>query len=170
MKFISRYSIEQNRRRPRTKHLFDRGHHKRREPLALHNFQNANDNRPFVPYPNANDKWKPVSSSNDNFETNKILMKQVASHNTIIQELNKFVASISSDIKGLQLEAAWLDKALSKLADNQATLLSMSAGKPQAPHVVGLNSINIAENVPLTLVHEKGHHLDKRQFNKAELT
>ena len=27
----------------------------------------------------------------------------------------------------------------------------MSAGKPQAPLVVGLNSINIAENVPLTL-------------------
>ena len=27
----------------------------------------------------------------------------------------------------------------------------MSAGKPQAPPVVGMNSINIAENVPLTL-------------------
>ena len=46
------------------------------------------NNRPFVPYPNANDKWKPVSSSNDNLETNKILMEQVASHNTMIQELS----------------------------------------------------------------------------------
>ena len=70
--------------------------------------------------------------------------------NTMIQELNKFVASISSDIKNLQLQAAGLDKAHSKLADNWATLLSMSAGKPQAPPVVGLNSINIAESVPLT--------------------
>ena len=59
------------------------------------------NNRPFVPYPNANDKWKPVPSSNDNLETNKILMEQVASHNTMIQELNKSVASISSDIKNL---------------------------------------------------------------------
>src|SRR5664279_537137 len=110
------------------------------------------NNRPFVPYPNTNDnKWKPMPPSNDNFEANKILMEQVASHNTMIQELNKSVASISSDIKGLQLQAAGLDKALSKLADNQATLLSMSAGKPQAPPVVGMNSINIAENVPHTL-------------------
>ena len=88
---------------------------------------------------------------NDNFEANKILMEQVASHNTMIQELNKSVASISSDIKGLQLQTAGLDKSLSRLADNQATLLSMSAGKPQAPPVVGMNSINIAENMPLTL-------------------
>ena len=51
-------------------------------------------------------------------------MEQVASHNTMIQELNKSVASISSDIKNLQLQAAGLDKALSKLADNKATLLS----------------------------------------------
>ena len=42
--------------------------------------------------------------------------------------MNKSIASISSDIKNLQLQAAGLDKALSKLADNQATLLSMSAG------------------------------------------
>ena len=77
-------------------------------------------------------------------------MEQVASHNTMIQELNKSIASISSDIKGLQLQAAGLDKALSKLDDNQATLLSMSAGKPQASPVVGLNAITIAENVPLT--------------------
>ena len=40
---------------------------------------------------------------------------------------------------------------MSKLADNQATLLSMSAGKPQASPVVGMNSITIADNVPLTL-------------------
>ena len=44
------------------------------------------NNRPFVPYPNANDKWKPVPSSNDNVEANKILMEQVASHNTMIQD------------------------------------------------------------------------------------
>ena len=69
----------------------------------------------------------------------------------MIQELNKSVASISSDIKNLQLQAAGLDKALSKLADNLVTLLSMSAGKPQAPPMVGLNSINIVENVPLIL-------------------
>ena len=105
--------------------------------------------RPFVPYPNASDnKWKPLPPSD--FDANKLLMEQVASHNTMIQELNKSVASISSDIKGLQLQAAGLDKALSKLADNQATLLSMSAGKPQASPVVGLNAITIAENVPLT--------------------
>ena len=108
--------------------------------------------RPFVPYPGNNDnKWKPMPSSNDNFDANKILMEQVASHNTMIQELNKAVTSISSDIKGLQLQAKGLDKALSKLADNQATLLTMSAGKPQAPPVVGVSSINIAENVPPTL-------------------
>ena len=88
---------------------------------------------------------------NDNFEANKILMDQIASHNTMIQELNKSVDSISSDIRALQLQTAGLDKALSKLADNQATLLSMSAGKPQAPPTVGMNSINIAESVPSTL-------------------
>jgi hypothetical protein len=78
-------------------------------------------------------------------------MDQVAGHSTMIAELNKSIASISSDIKGLQTQAAGLDKALSKLADNQATLLSMSAGKPQAPHVIGMNSIVITENTPLTL-------------------
>ena len=64
----------------------------------------------------------------------------------MIQELNKSVASISSDIKNIQLQAAGLDKALSKLADNEATLLSISGGKPEAPPMVGMNSINIAEN------------------------
>ena len=43
-----------------------------------------------------------------------------------------------------------LDKALSKLADNQATLLSMSAGKPQGPPMVGMNSITITESLPST--------------------
>jgi hypothetical protein len=69
----------------------------------------------------------------------------------MIEELNKSIASISSDIKGLQTQAAGLDKALSKLAYNQATLLSMSAEKPQAPLVIGMNSIVITENSPLTL-------------------
>jgi hypothetical protein len=69
----------------------------------------------------------------------------------MIQELNNSIASISSDIRGLQTQAVGLDKALSKLADNQATLLSMSAGKPQAPPVIGMNSIVITEITPLTL-------------------
>lgn len=99
-------------------------------------------NKPFVPYPNANEnKWKPSSEIS---ESNKLLMEQVASHNAMIHELNKSIASISSDIKGLQLQSSNLDKALSKLADNQATLLSMSAGKPQAQPSVGMNSITIA--------------------------
>jgi uncharacterized coiled-coil protein SlyX len=78
-------------------------------------------------------------------------MEQVACHSTTIEELNKSIASISSDIKGLHTQAACLNKALSKLADNQATLLSMSARKPQAPPFIGMNSIVITENTPLTL-------------------
>jgi hypothetical protein len=78
-------------------------------------------------------------------------MEQVAGHSTMIEELNKSIASISFDIKGLQIQAAGLDKARSKLANNQATLLSMSAGKPQAPPIIGMNSIGITENTPLTL-------------------
>ena len=70
----------------------------------IYKTQYVPNNCPFVPYPNTSDnKWKPMPPSNDNFEANKILMEQVASHNTMIQELNKSVASISSDIKGLQL-------------------------------------------------------------------
>jgi prefoldin subunit 5 len=78
-------------------------------------------------------------------------MEQVVGHSTMIEELNKSIASITSDIIGLQTQAAGLEKALSKLADNQATLLSMSAGKPQASPVIGMNSIIITENTPLTL-------------------
>jgi hypothetical protein len=44
-----------------------------------------------------------------------------------------------------------LDKALSKLVDNQATLLSMSAGKPPGPPAVGMSSIIITEIKPPTL-------------------
>jgi prefoldin subunit 5 len=69
----------------------------------------------------------------------------------MIEELNKSIASISSDIKGLQTQAAGLDKAVSKLAGNQATLLSMSAEKPQAPPIIGMKSIVITENTPRTL-------------------
>jgi hypothetical protein len=36
------------------------------------------------------------------------------------------------------------------LDDNQATLLSMSAGKPHAPPVVGMNSIVVSESLPTT--------------------
>ena len=36
------------------------------------------------------------------------------------------------------------------MADNQATLLSMSAGKPQGPPAISMNFINIAANTPLT--------------------
>jgi hypothetical protein len=49
----------------------------------------------------------------------------------MVEGLHKPLASISSEINGLKHQAAGLDKALSKLADNQATLLTMSAGKPQ---------------------------------------
>jgi hypothetical protein len=82
---------------------------------------------------------------------NLITREQVAGNSTMIEDLNKSIASISCDIKGLQTQAAGLDKALPKLADSQATLLSMSAGKPQAPPVIGMNSIVITENTPLTL-------------------
>ena len=126
-----------------------------RPPYAPNNY----GNRPFVPYPNASDsqnKWKPaiIPPTNDYIEKqqelNKNLAEQVASHTTMIEELNKSISSISSDIKGLQHQAAGLDKALSKLADNQATLLSMSAGKPQGPPMVGMNSITIHESLPST--------------------
>jgi hypothetical protein len=66
----------------------------------------------------------------------------------MIEELSKSISSISTDIKGLQHQTAGLDKALSKLADNQATLLSMCAGKPHAPPVVGMNSIVVFESLP----------------------
>jgi hypothetical protein len=115
-------------------------------------------NHPFIPYPNASEnKWKPTimpqvnDHSGSQQEANRNLMEQVAGHSTMIEELNKSIASISSDIKGLQTQAAGLDKALSKLVDNQATLLSLSARKPQAPPVIGMNSIVITENTPLTL-------------------
>jgi hypothetical protein len=108
---------------------------------------------PFIPYPNANEnKWKPTINdhSSGQQESNINLMEQVAGHSTMIEELNKSIASISSNIKGLQTQAAGLDKVLTKLPDNQATLLSMSVGKPQAPPVIGMNSIVINENTPLT--------------------
>ena len=78
-------------------------------------------------------------------------MEQVDNHKVMIEELNKSVTSISADIKGLLHQTASLDKALSQLASNQATLLSMSAGNPQGPIVVGMNSIIVAENNPPTL-------------------
>jgi predicted transcriptional regulator len=81
-------------------------------------------------------------------EPNKNLIEQVAIHGTMIEE---FIASISSGIKVLQHQAVGLDKALSKLVDIQATLLSMYLGKPRGPPIVGMNSITIAENIPSTL-------------------
>jgi uncharacterized protein YoxC len=45
----------------------------------------------------------------------------------MIEELSKSIYSISSDIEGLQHQTTGLDKALSKLADNQPALLNMSA-------------------------------------------
>jgi prefoldin subunit 5 len=47
----------------------------------------------------------------------------------MIEELNKSITSTSSEIKGLLHQTTSLDKALSQLANNQATLLSMSARK-----------------------------------------
>ena len=76
-------------------------------------------------------------------------MEQVNNHKAIIEELNKSVTSISADIKGLLHQTASLDKALSQLAGNQATLLSMSAGKPQTPNVIGMNSIVVTIKNPL---------------------
>jgi hypothetical protein len=119
-------------------------------PYASNNY----GNRPFILYPNANEnKWKlplmtPLVVSK---RLTEVSMEQVFGHSTMIEELNKSLASISSDIRGLQTQAAGLDKSLSKLADNQATLLSMSVGKPQAPPIIGMNSIVITENTPLTL-------------------
>ena len=83
-------------------------------------------------------------------EQSKSLDEQVANHTSRISELNKSISSISSDIKGLQQQATSLDTTLSKLADNQATLLSMTAGKPQAHPTVGMNSISIKETLPTT--------------------
>jgi hypothetical protein len=68
----------------------------------------------------------------------------------LIEELSKSIYSISSDIEGLQLQTASLDKALSKLANNQATSLSRSAGKPHTSPMVGINSIVVFESVPTT--------------------
>jgi uncharacterized phage infection (PIP) family protein YhgE len=67
-----------------------------------------------------------------------------------LEELHKSLVSLSSEIKGLQHQATGIDKALSKLADNQATLLSMFAAKPQGPPAIGMNAINIAANTPLS--------------------
>jgi hypothetical protein len=68
----------------------------------------------------------------------------------MIKELSKLISLISSDIHSLQLQPAGLDKVLSKFADNQATLLSMSMGKPHAFPMVGMNSIAPSETFPIT--------------------
>ena len=75
-------------------------------------------------------------------------MEQVDNHKAMIEELNKSVTSISADIKGLLHQTASLDKALSQLASNQATLLSMSAGKPQVPNIVGMNFFVVTKDPP----------------------
>jgi hypothetical protein len=122
-------------------------------------YANNYGNRPFVPYPNTTDsqnKWKPSNTQSTSdymekqHELNKSFAKKFASHTTMIEELSKSISSISFDIKGLQLQKASLDKALSKLADNQATLLSTSAGKPHASPMVGMNSIIVSESLPTT--------------------
>jgi hypothetical protein len=51
-------------------------------PHASNNY----GNRPFIPYPNANEnKWKPTINdhSGGQQETNRNLMEQVASHSTM---------------------------------------------------------------------------------------
>jgi hypothetical protein len=68
----------------------------------------------------------------------------------MIEELSKSISSISSDIQSLQLQSTGMDKALSKLANNQATLLSMSAVKPHASPMVGTNSIVVCKILPTT--------------------
>jgi hypothetical protein len=122
-------------------------------------YANNYGNRPFVSYPNAYDtqnKWKPTTTqptsdyAEKQQELNKNLSEQVASHNSMIEELSKSISSISSGIKGLQLQIAGLGKALSKLANYLATLLSMSAGKPHASAMVGMNFIVVSERFPIT--------------------
>jgi chromosome segregation ATPase len=83
-------------------------------------------------------------------ELNKNLSEQVASHASMIEELSKSISSIGSDIQSLQLQSTGLDKALSKLAANEATLLSMSAVKPHASPMVGMNSIVVSKILPTT--------------------
>jgi hypothetical protein len=68
----------------------------------------------------------------------------------MIEELSKSISLVSFDIQGLQLQSSGLDKALSKLADNQTTLLSKSVGKPHASPMVGMNSIVVYESLPTT--------------------
>ena len=91
-------------------------------------------------------------------------MEQVDNHKAMIEELNKSVISISADIKGLLHQTASLDKALSQLASNQATLLSMSAGKPQTPNVVGMNSIIVKQNDPPTIDEILGELMNYTEF------
>ena len=121
-----------------------------RPPYAPNNY----GRRPFIPYPNANDKWKNESNlptnSNGEKPQDKSLAEQVANHASLIKELQGSITSISNDIRGLQQQAAGIDKALYKLADNQATLLSMTAGKPQGNPTVGMNSISVREPLPTT--------------------
>jgi hypothetical protein len=47
-------------------------------------------------------------------ELYKSFAEQVASHTSMIEELSKSIYSISSNTKGLQLQTASLDNALSK--------------------------------------------------------
>jgi hypothetical protein len=99
-------------------------------------------------------KWKPATTlptsdyTEKQHELNKSFHEQVASHTSMIEDLSKSISSISTDIKGLKLQTVGLDKALSKLAYNQATLLSMFVGKPHVPPVVGMKSIVVSESLP----------------------
>jgi hypothetical protein len=56
--------------------------------------------------------------------------------------------------------SAGLDKALSKLADNQATILSMSIEKHHASHTVGMHSIAVSEIPSSTLKETYNELLD----------
>ena len=71
-----------------------------RPPYAPNNY----GSRPFIPYPNANDKWKNESNlpTNSNVEKpqDKSLAEQVANHASLIKELQGSITSMGNDIGG----------------------------------------------------------------------
>jgi hypothetical protein len=65
----------------------------------------------------------------------------------MLEEMNKSIISRGADIKHLQQQTTNIDKVSTKFADNQATLVGMTDGKPQGMPI-GMNSISIKEELP----------------------
>jgi hypothetical protein len=65
----------------------------------------------------------------------------------MLEEMNKSIISRGADIKHLQQQTTNIDKVSTKFADNQATLVGMTDGKPQTTPI-GMNSISIKEELP----------------------